>query len=110
MKRLLLLLLVAAILALTLSLTGCAPEPSAGASLHSATFDKYEADTEEITDDEGDVTYKLRRTGNAFVTLEDGTRVRADCPIQDVAQGRPVTVQQNPDGSWVVLKVLPEGS
>ncbi len=54
------------------------------------------------------MTYKLHRTGNAFVTLEDGTRVRANCPIQDVAQGRSVTVQQNPDGSWAVMKVLPE--
>ena len=108
MRRLLPLLVVAAIIALTLSLAGCSPASSTGASTHSATFDKYEADTEEITNDEGDVTYKLHRTGNAFVTLEDGTRVRADCPIQDVAQGRSVTVQQNPNGSWAVMKVLPE--
>lgn len=103
MKKSLVSIALVAILALTLSLTACSSSPKR----HWATFDKYEATTEATTDAAGAATYALHRTGNAFVMLEDGTRVRADCPIQDVAQGKAVTVQQNPDGSWAVMEVLP---
>ncbi|MDZ4169933.1 MAG: hypothetical protein U1E26_09820 [Coriobacteriia bacterium] len=42
-------------------------------------------------------------TGNARVRLEDGTEVIADCPVQRIAKNARVTVQQNSDGTWVVL-------
>ena len=103
MKRLALSITLAAILASTISLTACSP----GAKRYEATFDKYEATTEVTTDTAGVPSYELHKTGNAFVVLEDGTRVRADCPIQDVAQGKRVTAQQNADGSWAVIEVLP---
>ena len=43
-------------------------------------------------------------TGMAYITLDDSTEVRANCPIVSLRRGDSVTVQQNADGSWVVLR------
>lgn len=47
-------------------------------------------------------TERYEPTGYAFVRLSDGTEVKASCPIQGLKSGNGVSVQQNPDGQWVV--------
>ena len=43
-------------------------------------------------------------TDMAYITLDDSSEVRANCPILGLSKGVSVTVQQNADGSWVVLR------
>ncbi len=84
------------------ALFGCAPT-------RSGTMNSYEQKQigprppdQHSFDGLGFPEYEL--TGKAYITLDDGTEVRADCPIVSVRKGDSVTVQQNPDGSWVVLR------
>lgn len=94
MARLRLASLVAALVVALVILSGCT-----GSTEQEAGFVSYEFDrsTSTGTFDPG------TPTGNARIRLEDGTEVIADCPVQRIAKNARVTVQQNADGTWVVL-------
>jgi len=44
-------------------------------------------------------------TGKAFVILANGHKILAECPFLDLKEKQPVSVQQNANGSWVVVSV-----
>lgn len=95
------------VMMLAAMLPGCGPRTT----VHSATFDAYETVQGERVETWVDLPedspfaqqYRREPTGAAFVKLEDGTRIKADCPVLDLEQGALVNVQQNADGSWVVV-------
>jgi len=113
--------LIAAIVLATLA-SACAPatsQPGESASdgEQAATFIRYEDTTpltlltpEEIDRREaaGEPTIQINpddgKTGFAFIRLNDGTEIRANCPIQGLVGEQSVTVRMNADGSWVVLR------
>ena len=94
-----------------LLLAGCA---AAGPARQSATFQNYEVRDTGRTQKPlfGDAPGLLAQnkvyepTGNAFVLLANGTRVKANCPIQGLKEKDAVGVQQNSDGTWVVVGKL----
>jgi hypothetical protein len=47
--------------------------------------------------------YFASRTNQAYVTLSNGQQVLATCPFQNLGLKAAVTVQQNDDGTWVVV-------
>lgn len=75
-----------------------------GGGSQAATFVSYEAIPTGDADSGSLLgTYSSRElTGYALVDLRDGTRVKAECPIQGIAGGDTVTVKRNSDGKWAV--------
>lgn len=88
-------------------IAGCSTTTS---SVYPATFDAYDTEpVEQSTPTDGSyispfAAARRELTGYAYVKLEDGTRIKADCPILDLERGALVDVQQNADGTWVVLR------
>lgn len=78
-------------------LAGCSASTS-----YPATFDHYEAVRIDDPDATGIFDFRMELTGNAFVTLDDGTQVKALCAVQGLEKGASINVQQNSDGSWAV--------
>ena len=105
-------LIVAAIVTLLVGAGGCS-----GAKTYEARFAGYEDLTPGISLGEDGTTLsealadsREGRTGKVFVELEDGTRVKAECPFEGMTVGDRLLVQQNADGSWVVMDLLNEQS
>lgn len=106
----------------TLILTACSAAPADSVQVdvsnrQTATFLRYEDTTpiklltpEEIErrEEAGEPRIQFNpddgKTGYAFVQLASGTEIRANCPIQNLAQGQRVTVQANDDGTWTVVQ------
>lgn len=99
MTRVLVPVLVAATLFCAV-LTGC------GSTAQTGTFEGYDlvksADQTNMFGNES-VIPKYEKTGAARVKLDSGTTVKANCPIEDLQRGDKVSVQQNDDGTWVVM-------
>ena len=107
-------LLVAVVLLLTLCACG-------GAQQYDGVFDSYEhtgslpsafsRDSQNRPQSMREFYEKLAEygasaTGRARIIRSGGDAVMADCPFADLEKGAAVRVQQNSDGSWVVVSVL----